>query len=304
LQRFTPEWNRAMALPSGFPAPVAGGEFDTHAESHEAVGMPLVAQSRRAGMTAHELVEQVEAALSASRRRIIKLTFAGKPVWVKRPRRGPGYMLYGLHFGAAELLGIRLFRPPKVSRGASGLAAEARRLAHLQGKGWPVPRVLAITPRWLALSDNGPSLSDVVAGLGVPERSRTLRAALAFLQDLHAAHGWHGAAQMRNLTCLQDGFGGIDFEDDVEPAMPLESRQARDIYLFLVSAARYADRDASLVPHLLEDALHRASAPVCNEMTSVGAKLMRAERVLGWSAPYLGRDGPALAAIARAFRSR
>jgi tRNA A-37 threonylcarbamoyl transferase component Bud32 len=304
LQRFTPEWNRAMALPSGFPARLAGGDFDTHAESHEAVRVRLAAQSRRAGMTANDLVEQVEAALSASRRRIVKLTFAGQPVWVKRPRRGPGYTLYSLHFVAAQLLGIRLFRPPKVSRGPSGLAAEARRLAHLQGKGWPVPRVLAVTPRWLALSDNGPSLSDVVAGLGVPERSSMLRAALEFLQTLHAGPGWHGAAQMRNLTRLQHGFGAIDFEDDLQPAMPLESRQARDIYLFLVSAARYADRDASLVPYLLEDALRRASASVCDEMTSVGAKLMRAERVLGWSAPYLGRDGPALAAIARAFRTR
>jgi hypothetical protein len=293
-----------MELPSGFPARLAGGEFDTHAAGHEAVGVPLAAPSRRAGMTAHELVEQVEAALATSRRRILNLTFAGQPVWVKRPRRGPGYTLYGLHFAAAELLGIRLFRPPKVSRGASGLAAEARRLAHLQSKAWPVPRVLAITPRWLALSDNGPCLSDVVAELGVPERSRTLRGALEFLQTLHAAHGWHGAAQMRNLTCLQDGFGAVDFEDDVEPVMPLESRQARDVYLFLISAARYADCDASLVPHLLEDALGRASAPVCDELSSVGAKLMRAERVLGWSAPYLGRDGPALAAIARAFRSR
>jgi hypothetical protein len=293
-----------MALPSGFPARLAGGEYDAHAGGHEAAGVPLAAQSRHSGMTARELVAQVEAALSASRRRLIKLTFAGQPVWVKRPRRGPGYTLYGLHFAAAELLGIRLFRPPKVSRGPSGLAAEARRLAHLQAKGWRVPRVLAVTPRWLALGDNGPTLADVVAGLEVPERSRTLRAALAFLQSLHAGHGWHGAAQMRNLTCLQDGFGAIDFEDDVEPAMPLASRQARDIYLFLISAARYADRDASLVPHLLDDALARASAPVRDELSSVGAKLMRAERVLGWSAPYLGRDGPALAAIARAFRSR
>ena len=292
-----------MAISSGFPAPLARGDFETEARPDEPLGVPRVARSRRPGR-APDLVEQVEAALSASRGRIVKLTSAGQAVWVKRPRRGPGYMLYALHYGAAALLGIRLFRPPKVSRGASGLAAEARRLAHLQGKGWPVPRVLGITPRWLALSDNGPSLSDVVRELQVPERSRMLRAALQFLQTLHDAQGWHGAAQLRNLTCLQDGFGAIDFEDDVEPAMPLELRQARDIYLFLISAARYADRDATLVPHLLDDALGRASARVVAELSMVGAKLVRAERVLGWIAPYLGRDGPALSAIARAFRGR
>ena len=82
------------------------------------------------------------------------------------------------------------------------------------------------------------------------------------------------------------------------------SRQARDIYLFLISAARYADRDATLVPHLLDDALGRAPARVVAELSMVGDKLVQAERVLGWIAPYLGRDGPALSAIARAFRGR
>jgi len=293
-----------MAPDRGFPARIAGGDFDPEAGSREPLDVPRGPQTPRAGMTLPGLVEEVEAALAAARGRIVKLTSSGQTVWVKRPRRGPGYTLYGLHFAAAEALGIRLFRPPKVSRGPSGLAAEARRLAHLQGKGWPVPRVLGIAPDWLALSDNGPSLGDVVAGLQVPERSRMLRAALQFLQTLHASQGWHGAAQLRNLTRLQDGFGAIDFEDDLEPAMSLESRQARDIYLFLISAARYADRDATLVPQLLEDALGRASASVRAELNSAGAKLMRAERVLGWIAPYLGRDGPALSAIARAFRDR
>ena len=210
-----------MAIYSSLPAPLAGGGFETEARPDEPLGVQRVAGSRRPG-TAPDLAQQVEAALDVSRGRITKLTSAGATVWVKGPRRGPGYSLYGLHLGAAALFGICLFRPPKVSRGPSGLAAEARRLAHLRGKGWPVPRVLGITQRWLALSDNGPSLGDVVVGLDVGERSRMLRAALQFLQTLHDAQGWHGAAQLRNLTCLQDGFGAIDFEDDVEPAMPLE----------------------------------------------------------------------------------
>ena len=84
--------------------------------------------------------------------------------------------------------------------------------------------------------------------------------------------------------------------------MPLELRQARDIYLFLVSAARYSSSDATLIPLLLVDALQRASAEVAAEVRSVGAKLVRAQRVLGWIAPYLGRDGPALSEIALAFQ--
>jgi len=253
-------------------------------------------------MTAPDLYQHIEAALRSSRARILKVVAGPQPIWIKRPRSGPGFTIYGLQYGAAELLGIRLFRPPQVSRGSRGLAAEARRLAYLQSKGWPVPRVLAIAPHWLALSDNGANLGEVLRGLATPERSSMLRGVLEFLQTLHAQQGWHGAAQIRNLTRRGDGFGAIDFEDDVEPSMPLELRQARDIYLFLVSAARYSSSDATLIPLLLEDALQRASAKVAAEVRSVGAKLVRAHRVLGWIAPYLGRDGPALSEIALAFQ--
>ena len=106
-----------MAISSSFSARLARGDFDTEG--------PGATGRRHARATAPELVEQVEAALGASRGRIVKLTSDGETVWVKRPRRGPGYTLYGLHFGAAPLLGICLFRPPRVSRGSSGLAAEA-----------------------------------------------------------------------------------------------------------------------------------------------------------------------------------
>lgn len=254
-------------------------------------------------MTTADLHEQIEAALRSSRGRIVNLTSDGQPVWVKRPRRGPGYTVYALHYGAAVLLGIKLFRPPRVSRGASGLAAEARRLTRLRARGWPVPRVLGVTGHWLALSDNGASLGPLTHGLPVPERSTMLRAAMQFLQSLHTDKGWHGAAQIRNLTRLQDGFGAIDFEDDLEPSMPLELRQARDIYLFLISAARFAKRDPELVPQLLQDALGRASAPVAAEVRSVGATLAAVDRALGWLAAHMGRDGPALSAIGKAFRN-
>jgi tRNA A-37 threonylcarbamoyl transferase component Bud32 len=253
-------------------------------------------------MTASGLHQDIETALLSSRARILRLMAGPDPIWVKRPRRGPGYTVYALQYGAAELLGIGLFRPPKVSRGAQGLVAEARRLACLRGKGWPVPHVLDITPHWLAISDNGTALGDVLRGLETPERSRMLRGALEFVQALHAEQGWHGAAQIRNLTYRDDGFGAIDFEDDLEPSMPLELRQARDLYLFLVSAARYAKNDAALVPLLVEDALRRASGKVAAEVRLVGAKLVQAQRLLGWIAPHLGRDGPALSEIAFAFQ--
>jgi hypothetical protein len=245
---------------------------------------------------------QIETALHTSVERTFKVVADGRTIWVKRPRRGPGYTLYGLQALAAWLLRLPTLYPPRVSRGSFGLAAEARRLEVLARRGWPVPRVLGLTERWLALGDNGVSVPRGLRDLGIAQRSDAARAALEFIQSLHAGGGWHGAAQLRNITRLPHGFGVIDFEDDLEPSMPLELRQTRDILLLVLSASRFSKTDDTLVPLLLADAVRRAPAPVNAELISVGRKLMGAHRLIRPFAPYLGREGPAMASMADAFR--
>jgi len=235
------------------------------------------------------------------RQRTFKLDLDGEPVWVKRPRRGPGYFMYGLQAGAAALLQIPPLRPPRVSRRAVGLHAEARRLARLERKGWPVPHVLDVSDRWLALRDNGRSLAPVLWEIPTAQRVDLLRDALAYLQTLHAQGGWHGAGQLRNFTRIGAGFGLLDFEDDLEPSMPLSVRQARDILLFAMSAARFSESDHRVVQALLADARKRAAPAVEAELHAAGTKLVHARRLLGPLTRWSGPDGRSLALVAAAF---
>lgn len=243
---------------------------------------------------------QVEAASDAARRRTFKVALEDKSVWVKRPRRGPGYLMYGLQACAATLVQMPPLRPPRVSRGAAGLRAEANRLERLAAKGWPVPLVLDVHDRWLALSDNGRSLATVMRETPVERRLELLRSAIAYLQSLHANGGWHGAAQLRNFTVREEGFGLLDFEDDLEPSMSLPVRQARDVLLFVMSSARYESSDARLVQTLIADARGRAAPAVNAEIGAVIATLVRARPVLGAVARMSGPDGRSLDLIARA----
>jgi hypothetical protein len=251
----------------------------------------------------HHLSRNIELALAARRgRRAVRLELDGQIVWAKRPRRGPGYTLYALQRVTAAVLQIPPLRPPRVSRGAAGLYAEARRLDVLRQRGWPLPRVLGVTDRWLALEDNGASLGTIVRKAPLDERIDLIRRTLTFLQSLHTQGGWHGAAQIRNFTQLGSRIGLIDFEDDLEPAMPLVMRQARDLLLFLMSAARFAEDDYRTVQTLLADALQIARPEVAAEVNAVGAKLVSAQRLLGPLSQWTGPDGRSVALLARAFR--
>jgi hypothetical protein len=128
-----------------------------------------------------------------------------------------------------------------------------------------------------------------------------LAAALEFLQSLHAEGGWHGAGQVRNFTLVGQDFGLIDFEDDVEPSMPLARRQARDILLFLTSAARFAKGEPWMLQALLAAAHRRASPQVTFELWAVAPKLVGLRRLMGPLAPWTGPDGRAIAALAEAY---
>lgn len=249
--------------------------------------------------------EQVEAALAGlRRRRAVKLSLDGRPVWIKRARSGPGYTMYGLQMLAATALAMPVLRPPRVSRGPAGLAAEARRLRRLQRRGWPVPDVIDVTDSWLIISDIGPSLNMQVGPLPPPERAKMLRGGLARMQRLHGEGGWHGGAKIANVTHGPAGYGFIDFEDDIEPSMRLSLRQARDVLVFCMGASRYADDDPTLVAALIGDAHQSASPQVDAELKAIGVKLARASRLMGPLLTRLGREGRALARIGEVYRRR
>jgi hypothetical protein len=264
----------------------------------------LTRLTRATGVTiAFAQQHDIDLALRAMPKRTFRLTLGGEPVWIKRPRRGPGYTMYGLQTVVAALLAVPLLQPPRVSRGAAGLLGEARRLARLARKGWPVPSVIDVSDRWLVLRDNGSSLAQVLRGLPAVLRADMLGAALEFQQSLHAEGGWHGAGQVRNFTVVGRGFGLVDFEDDVEPSMPLARRQARDILLFLTSAARFAKGEPWMMEALLAAAHRQASPQVASELWALAPKLVGLRRLLGPLALWTGPDGRAIAALAEAYRN-
>lgn len=226
----------------------------------------------------------------------------GERVWIKPARHRTSRAWHLLHAAVARLLRLSLFRPPVYRTGRDQIAGEARRLAALAARGLPVPVVRAHFPDYLVLSDNGQSIHDMLFRLDHGARLDLLAAALDFVLDVHRRGAWHGACQVRNITRREDGFGLIDFEDDMEGAAPLATLQARDIVQFMMSAARHLDRDqVSAIGALLGHAAKASSVDTRAELERLARRLRflrHAARPMGMR---LGRDGRDLAVLVLAL---
>lgn len=244
----------------------------------------------------------VETAIRSHRERTFSITADGQKFWIKQPRDWPTPLWCRLHRATASLLGLKLFHPAAVSLGSTGLRGEARRLHALRARGWPVPEVIEVCDKWLVLTDNGETLAARLPRMQSDgDRFDLLAGALAFLQELHVRSGWHGAAQVRNICLHEKGFGLIDFEDDIEAAMPLGSRQARDVLQLILSGARYFSDSSSGITDLLARAYQSADRDVRADLASVGRIFKVARKMLHPVRSRVGRDGKAIYAVASAY---
>lgn len=150
----------------------------------------------------------------------------------RRPGRAP--LDYGLRYVRAASLSAfcRLFLgefpSPKVLL-RNGLADEAQRLRHWRARGCAVPAVYAEEPGMLVLAYVGTSFPGHLRRADAPTRLALLRAAGEDLARFHQAGGWHGGAQLRNITMLDGCRWRIDFEENIGGALSLPLAQAYDV---------------------------------------------------------------------------
>lgn len=172
-------------------------------------------------------------------------TCKGARVWIKQTCPPKARIWHGLQQVLAVLLQQPIFRCTVSPGGPQALAQEAARLTLFRERGFFVPEVLALNERMLVLSDAGPQLRAWLdTHKDTDARTAALRQATRALAAVHRAGMTHGRPYVRDMTYVQDEAGAhigfLDLEEDPVRVMPLRSGQARDVWLFLGSAARFA----------------------------------------------------------------
>lgn len=233
----------------------------------------------------------IEEAGEGTRARVYGLEWGGRRVWVKRAvahkRRG----WHRVQAAAAAVLRVDLLKVTNDTEGQAALEREAAIIEALRAKGARVPEVLGLGPGWLALGDLGESLRLVLNRAETREEVLGLAEAGAeALGVLHAAGGWHGNAQARNLTGPMEEVGFIDFEENPGKQLVAATCQARDVLLYLLSLEAYERKFPGVVAEVASGMKGRASRLVAKRLTMT--RVLIAPLVWGVTpfARWLGRD--------------
>ncbi len=165
----------------------------------------------------------------------------GQRIWIKQICPPKARIWHALQKILAAVLRQPILRCTVSPGGPDALAREADRLITFKASGFHVPDVLARNAQMLILSDAGPQLREWLDKNKDPQaRKDALKEATRALAAVHKAGMTHGRPYVRDMTWDGVRIGFLDLEEDPVRVMPLPCGQARDIWLFLGSAARFA----------------------------------------------------------------
>lgn len=137
---------------------------------------------------------------------------------------------------------VRVPAPWAAARQTNGrdlLAYEHGRLLALAAVGERVPPVLDFDGHRLVTGDIGTTLDHWLHRTPDDEKLALMQAAAADLAAFHARGQWHGGAQARNITWDEQYFARLDFEERLQPGMPLATVQLYDALQLVLSLTPY-----------------------------------------------------------------
>ncbi len=195
------------------------------------------------------ITEFASAALPQMKARTAKLEWQGRQIWLKKsvPPKGTGWT--ALQRFLAGVTGLPILRPTANPGGAQGLRIEVWRSAEFFRAGFVVPEILGESDGWIAMSDLGEMVERKMqkdAGMDDAARHALICRCAVALAETHKAGLSHGRGKLNDFVLTPDNkIGFIDFEEDVDASgIPLPDRQAREVWLFSCSAARFG-KDAA-----------------------------------------------------------
>ncbi len=167
--------------------------------------------------------------------------YDGQKVWIKQTVPPKARIWHTLQRVLASVLGLPILRATVSAGGPENLRAEAERLRLFKDRGFKVPDVLAVYDDLLVMTDAGPQLRATLdSTMDKDARHALLKTAMRAMANLHRAGLAHGRPYMRDMTWDGARIGFLDLEEDPVQVMPLVTAQARDIWIFLSAASRYA----------------------------------------------------------------
>jgi tRNA A-37 threonylcarbamoyl transferase component Bud32 len=161
----------------------------------------------------------------------IQAEIDGQTVWIKYAPEPKKRIWHDLQGVAVKLLREPLLTPTVLENASENLRQQAHRLKRAEAAGICAPRVLELHDDHMITTHLGDTL------YRHPDRRVLLPLAATALAELHAKGLAHGRPYLRDMTWDGERVGFLDFEEDTAAVMSFGAAQARDVWLFLSSAA-------------------------------------------------------------------
>lgn len=195
---------------------------------------------------------------------VMSVDVDGQKVWLKKPKNDAGNFWACANHHMAKILPFSMLKKSSYCTPEEYVQTESRRLEALGAKGIPVPQVLEVNEKWLALSDAGAQLEETVTkSTNISTRKEMLLKAATALGEVHTKGEWHGSALLKDMTIQdKDGIqtvGFIDLADDPSDRLSLVDCQARDVLNFSLSLMNIVDDDFETFRDVL--LAYKSSAP-------------------------------------------
>lgn len=241
-----------------------------------------------------EDVATLLAALVSDAKRVQSVSLTCGTVWIKRHGDKGRRLIVAVQNAVARLLQLPFMRPSPAETAEGMVKRDLRRIASFSQADVPTAAVLYSSGGAIVLSDIAPTVHQQLKSLRNNDpaaHDRLLVFCCAELGRLHAGGLCHGRPYPRDMFIKDHRLGFIDFEEEPEAVMPMETAQARDLWLlFLQLSDRAADRRMTQEQAYQEwaSAAPKAAIAELREITRSMGRFLWLARLIGRF--HMGRD--------------
>ncbi|MBB4348975.1 serine/threonine protein phosphatase [Aliirhizobium cellulosilyticum] len=186
------------------------------------------------------------AALVSDARRVQAVTLSCGTVWIKRHGDKGRRAIVAVQNAVARVFRLPFMRPSPAETAEGMVQRDLRRIAKYSHAGVPTAAVIYSSGSAIVLSDIAPTVQQRLKFLRNDDPAAHDELLVFCASELGRLHGvglCHGRPYPRDMFIRDERLGFIDFEEEPEAVMPMETAQARDLWLlFLQLSIRAADR--------------------------------------------------------------
>lgn len=179
----------------------------------------------------------IENELKQNSSEVFSTTYDNKKIWIKRARATGSTKIHKLLY---KLLRFDSLRPVESKNSEEAVIFESSKLIRFKKIGILTPIVLAYCSEYMVLEDCGKMVNSYIRKKDIPKEKMDyyINNMIDVLSLIHNKNEYHGGAQARNFTFLDNKFYVIDLEDSFDKNVDLSFLQFRDFLFFLLSLAK------------------------------------------------------------------